>query len=153
MTSEPIANLAPKISDDEILIRGLSSDVCKNGKLHWRAFRPSVGNPLVSVMRGLMGANFCKNKSKEIAANKYVGMAALSVFQVLETGAAVHDAQDEYPGHAHIDHIDPPVQPHNPIDPVENAELNNRCRKLAELSRIYIDSAPLEPEWPGPEIV
>lgn len=100
-----------------------------------------------------MGASFCKNKSKEIAKEKYVGMAALTVSEVLSTGAAVHDAQDEYPGHAHIDHIDPPVQPNNPHDPVENAALNKRCRELAAMSRIYVDAAPQELEWIGPNIV
>lgn len=153
MTTDTIANLRKEIDPNEVLIRSLSSDVVKKGRPHWRVFRPPVGEPMTSVMRALMGGDFCKNKSKEIARDRYIGMAAITVSQVLDTDAKVHDAQNEYPGHAHIDHIDPPVLANDPSEPDQNIKLNNRCKTLAGLARVYLDPAPEVAGWQGPELI
>ncbi|MFT8233504.1 hypothetical protein ACLNBI_18370 [Pseudomonas guariconensis] len=147
------AKLPAEICSKEILIRALSSDVVKKGKVHWRAFRPPVGNPLTSVMRAMIGLDFCKDKSKSIFTDRYVGMAAVTVSEVLDTEAKVDDAQDEYPGHAHINHIDPPVLANDPNDPTANLKLNNRCKTLADKARVYIDSSPEQEGWKGQNIV
>jgi hypothetical protein len=139
------------IPNDEILVRGVKKDwLNKRGELQYGAFRPSAGKTLVSVIRGIMGNDFCKDKSKEIHGEKYIGLSVLSAGEVRSFDINVDDAPDDFEGHAHIDHINPPLPNHEALAPEVNAVLNERCKAMAKAARFHVDPAPEAGGWKGP---
>ena len=95
------------ISDSEDIVRGIKTPhhVKKNGELRPAAFRPPKGNNCVSVIRLLMGEEFCRNKTKEICDSGYIGRAILNVGAIRKKSNEVNvvDAREgEFLGHAHI---------------------------------------------------
>src|SRR5262245_12619151 len=56
------------IDDAETIVRAIMAPShYKKGKVATAAFRPPIGKSAISVMRQLMGDNFCKNKGADIA--------------------------------------------------------------------------------------
>lgn len=142
------------IADEEEIVRSVNRHWVKKGKLQYSAFRPSTGKTLISVIAASEGADYCKNKSVEIHKQDYLGLAVLQAGEVRALGALVVDAPDDFRGHAHIDHVNPPVPPSpDPLDPAPNREINDRCKALARQARYFEDSDSTSQLWPGPTLV
>lgn len=132
------------IPDDEVVLRSVRKGWLKRGELTYSAYRPSANNTLVSVLRGSMGIEWCRDKAVDITGSEYVGLAVLRAQKVRELGALVVDAPDGpgcFPGHAHIDHVDPPLPQGDPLAPEVNKVLNDRCKALAKASTYHPDEA------------
>lgn len=132
------------IHDEEKIVRSVRKTWVKKGAVTYSAYRPSPNKTLISVLRGSMGGEWCREKSVEIASAEYAGVAVLQALQVRELGALVLDAPDGpgcFPGHAHIDHVDPPLPQGDPLAPQINKLLNDRCKALAKASVYYPDTA------------
>lgn len=140
------------ITDEELIVRGVRKGWVKKGELLYGAFRPPPEVTVVSVLSGLMGDDFCKAKSKHICKADYVGMAAIRAGEIRALEADVVDAPEDFEGHLHIDHIDPPVPSSNPLSPELNKALNARCKALAKTARLCIDSDPDVEKWTGPAL-
>src|SRR6266540_3272255 len=74
----------------------------KKGTLTWRLFRPKPDDQL-SVIRAILGADFCKAKGREIAKiaggdRTYRGLAVLTADQIRSVGAEVTDSREIYYG-------------------------------------------------------
>lgn len=141
------------VKDDELIIRSLRKGWVKKGKLQYGAFRPPAEVTMVSVLSGLMGDDFCKSKSKDICQEDYVGMASLLASEIRALEADVVDAPEDFEGHLHIDHIDPAIPSGNPLAPVLNKALNDRCKALATRARLNLDLDPDHPKWTGPALI
>ncbi len=139
------------VNDTESLVRTIKTPYHfkKNGEVKWQAFKPQVNNSAISVIRQLMGDDFCKNKSLEIAKNAYIGLAVLLSIKVRQCGSKVYDDRREFLGHAHIDHeICLPQE--DRADLSENsAALQQRCIKLLEDCIFHEDPKPKESGWFG----
>src|SRR5437899_8335550 len=101
MSSEPAegAELPIAIEDGETIVRAIVSPAhYRNGKLATAAFRPPPGKSALSVMRQLMGDDFCKAKGVEIGngspGQKYVGLLAIKAASIREAGSSVTDSRD-----------------------------------------------------------
>lgn len=141
------------IQDEEIVVRSIKRDWLKNGRLQYSAFRPSTGKTLVSLISAIEGADYCKDKSVQIHLDKYSGLAVLQAGEIRALGALVVDAPEDFQGHIHLDHIDPPVpSTQNPLEPGANKVLNDRCRALAKLARYHQDAEPAGAGWIGPDL-
>lgn len=146
--------MPPEVAEDEKLVRAIKVpyhyDVRK-GRLKPAAFRPPRGTSLVSVIRLLMGADFCKNKSVEIAGSEYLGLGVLVAAEARAAGAAVDDAVEDFIGHAHID-VGIVLLPDEPLSPQINERLQSRLLALCRCTRFELDPAPQSPGWSGPEL-
>lgn len=132
------------IPGDEFVLRSVRKGWLKRGELTYSAYRPSANKTLISVLRGSMGVEWCREKAVEITGAEYAGLAVLQAAKVRELGALVLDAPDGpgcFPGHAHIDHIDPPMPLGDPLAPEINRVLNDRCKALAKASVYHPDDA------------
>ncbi|QPI09744.1 hypothetical protein IM687_00570 [Stutzerimonas stutzeri] len=132
------------IPDNEAVVRSIRTGWLKKGEVTYSAFRPSANKTLISVLRGSWGNAWCLEKSAEIAGADYAGFAVLLAKQIRDLSAKVEDAPEGpgcFPGHAHIDHVDPPLPPNNPLGPEANRALNDRCRAMAKAARYYPDPA------------
>jgi hypothetical protein len=141
------------IKDDEVIVRGIRKGWVKKGKLQYGAFRPPAEVTLVSVLSGNFGADFCKAKSKEICKADYIGMASIRAGEIRALEADVLDAPEDFEGHLHIDHIDPPAPSSNPLAPELNKALNDRCKALAAKARLNLDPDPDRVTWSGAGLV
>lgn len=137
------------ITDDELIVRSVRKTWLKRGELQYSAFRPSAGKTLISVIRGNMGDDFCKAKSVEILAAEYAGLATIIAGDIRALEALVVDHPEDFAGHAHIDHIDPPLPPNDPLSPAVNKVLNDRCKALAKKAVFHPDEKPEELRWTG----
>ena len=137
------------IKDDELIVRSVRKGWVKKGQLLYSAFRPPAEVTVVSVLSGLMGEDFCKAKSKEICKADYAGMASIRAFEIRALEADVVDAPEDFEGHLHIDHIDPPAPSSNPLAPELNKALNDRCKALAKKARLCLDPDPANEQWTG----
>jgi len=93
--------LPPEVAEDEKLVRAIKVPYhydARKGRLKPAAFRPPRGTSLVSVIRLLMGADFCKNKSVEIAGPEYLGLGVMVSAEARAAGAAVDDAAEDFVG-------------------------------------------------------
>ena len=152
--SPPIMReLPPDIDDAERIVRAVKTPYhVKKGKLKPAAFRPQPGQSIISVMRQLMGDDFCKDKAVEIAKASYVGLAVLAAYAIRAAGSEVHDAPNDFIGHAHIDHgFSSPLE-NEPPSPQETERMNTRYRSLADASTLHIDHSPTAPGWTGPPL-
>ncbi|MEE4698588.1 hypothetical protein V2K91_25425 [Pseudomonas alliivorans] len=141
------------ITDDELIVRSVRKNWLKRGELQYPAFRPSAGKTLISVIRGKMGVDFCKTKSVEILAAEYVGLATILAGDIRALEALVEDYPQDFVGHAHIDHIDPPLPPNDPLSPAVNKVLNDRCKALARKAKFHADDEPEILHWTGSAIL
>jgi hypothetical protein len=137
------------IMDDELIVRSIRKGWIKKGELLYSAFRPPAEVTVVSVLSGLMGDDFCKAKSREICKADYVGMASIKALDIRVLEADVVDAPEDFEGHLHIDHIDPPAPSSNPLAPELNKALNDRCKALAKKARLCLDPDPINEKWTG----
>jgi len=99
-------DLPIEISNSEDIVRGIKTPhhVKKTGGLRAAAFRPPKGENRVSVIRLLMGENFCRDKAKEICGSDYIGRATLNVGAIRQKNREVDvvDYRADFLGHAHM---------------------------------------------------
>ena len=157
----PDADQLPKeIADDETIVRGILTPWhYKRGKLKKQAFKPPAGSSELSVIRLLMGPDFCKNKATEIAAantnNKYSGLLAIRADAIRNTGSTVKDSRDppNFLGHADIDHgFKVPGKDEPPATPEDLQRLDDRLDELLKHANYHDDPEPLVPGWKGSAI-
>src|SRR6266851_7600108 len=103
-----------------------------------RAFLPQPGTDRISVIRlTYMGVDFCKAKAKKIAAEgdgkEYRGLAVIVADQIRSIGAEVHDASDDYCGHAEIS-FGIKVEPHEPPDSEDSKRLTEMTQSMFKLA-------------------
>jgi len=121
----------------------------KKGTLTWRLFRPKPDDQL-SVIRAVLGADFCKAKGRDIAARagkdkKYKGLAILTAEEIRSVGAEVTDSREIYCGHAHISY-GVIIEPDEPLPP----EAAQKVKALFSLAKYYPDPNPDDDGWKGP---
>ena len=153
----PAANfeLPNEIDDAERIVRAIKFPyhVNKSGnKLRPSAFRPEHGKSVVSVIRQLMGNDFCKNKAVELFDDAYIGLAVIRAGEIRKTGSQVYNAPEDYVGHAHIDHEFPTPPPHEPQESADNERMTLRCKALVDACLFHRDQRPSVPGWAGPPL-
>lgn len=129
-----------QLPDAEPIVRSVRKGWIKKGRLEYGAYRPSANRTLISVLQGSYGADWCQAMSINLLGPDYAGFAVHSAAEIRSLGAQVLDAPEDFVGHAHIDHIDPPLPPNNPLGPEANRALNARCKELARIARYHADS-------------
>jgi hypothetical protein len=140
------------INDFEKIIRSIKTPYYWNPKkkvLKPAAFRPKAGLSVVSVIRHIMGDDFCKNKSVEIAKDSYIGLAVITARQIRILGSEVVDYREDFLGHAHVDHGFPALPPDEPQGSIENEKMQLRCKALADASTFFLDPDPKQFGWTG----
>lgn len=149
---QQVTTLSSTVDDSETIVRALKTpyhfDVTKK-KLKPAAFRPPIGESVISVMRQLIGDDACKDHAVRIGKEKYVGLAALSAQSIRQLGSKVLDAPEEYSGHAHIDHEFPAPNANEPASAVENERAVARYKSLADVSKCHVDLKPEVKGWSG----
>lgn len=148
----PVA-LPPEVDDEEYVVRAIKTPYhynVKKGCLRPAAFRPRVGNRVISVIRGMMGPDFCKNKG--MAADGYQGLGVLQSGAVRASGSEVLDAPRDFVGHAHIDHGFPCPPQDEPAKASENEQMIERCKALVGICRFFLDPVPGSQDWKGPSL-
>jgi len=150
--ADPAADLPIEIHDAETIVRAVKTPHHVNPaetRIRPSAFRPAPGHTVLSVMRQLMGDDFCKDKGVEICGNEYIGLAAIAAAEVRRPGSLVVDYRDDFLGHAHIDHQLPAIQRNEPPPPDLLQQLDDRCKKLAAAAVFHKDPSPTVPSWAG----
>lgn len=150
-------SLPVEIADDETIVRAILTPwYYKKGRLKRQAFKPPAGSSSLSVMRLLMGADFCKDKAVEIGAanrnNEYCGLMTVRADAIRSTGSMVTDSRDppNFLGHADIDHgFALPGKDEPPATPEKLQRMDDRCDALLEHANFHSDPAPEEPGWAG----
>jgi hypothetical protein len=145
------------IDDAETIVRAVVSPAhYKKGKVKTAAFRPQYGKSSISVMRQLMGDDFCKDKAVEIGKaspnQTYVGLLTIKAAAIREAGSSVTDSREEWPGHADLDHGFPSVREQEPGEPepaAEFARMTERCQALRDASLFHEDENPDVTGWAG----
>lgn len=128
------------LPDDEPVVRSIRKTwLNKKGVLTYSAYRPSPNKTLISVLRGSFGADWCQAKSMLLTSADYAGIAVHRAQQIRDLGILVVDAPEDFEGHAHIDHIDPPLPANDPLSPEVNKLLNDRCKELARIADYHPD--------------
>ena len=149
------------IDDAETIVHAIvaPAHINKKGKVAAAAFRPPYGKSAISVMRQLMGDDFCKNKAVEIGKaspnQTYVGLLTIKAAAIREAGSNVTDSRDEWLGHADLDHgfqSSPEQKPGEPGPAVEFARMTERCQALKKASRFHKDENPDVAGWSGPPL-
>lgn len=147
--------LPSDVAGDEKIVRTVKVPAhydLKKRRLKPAAFRPAPGSSAVSVIRLLMGSDFCKNKSREIARDSYLGMGVLVAADARATGVEVLDWPADFHGHAHIDHGDLVPPPNDPLPPDLNEAFLERLRSLVAVTAFHGDPSPDTPGWDGPPL-
>ncbi len=145
-----------EIDDAETIVRAVVSPAhYRKGKLATAVFRPRVGESSISVMRQLMGDDFCKAKGVEIGrrsnSQTYVGLLTIKVDAIRATGSTVTDSRREWLGHADLDHgfsvpaDDPPTSQ-------VFIQMTERCNELKNASVFHPDPAADQEGWSGPPL-
>jgi hypothetical protein len=146
------------IDDVETIVRAIvaPSHYSKKGKVATAAFRPPVGKSAISVMRQLMGDNFCKDKAVEIAkespSQTYVGLLTIKAGVIRQVGSDVRDSREEWPGHADLDHGFLSAPPNEPASAAEFERMTVRCQTLRDASLFHKDGTPEVGGWAGPPL-
>lgn len=120
------------IENSENIVRAVKTPyhIDKKGKLRGKAFHPPKGASVVSVIREIMGLEFCTQKGQEICGDSFIGLAFVQVGALRSLGDVdVTDERGDFLGHAHINY--------HLIADADNpdVELIPLCRKIAELAR------------------
>ncbi len=150
--------LPVEISNDEIIVRALLTPRhVKNGAARRQALKPRAIETAVSVIRQLMGTDFCKKKAQELAANigpgmnppnTYWGLLTLKAAEIRQAGAEVTDSREEYLGHADLDHCLPAVTQDDPVaTAAQQKALHDRIDALLAVSKTQQDPSPLTEGW------
>jgi len=99
-----------------------------------------------------MGVDFCKAEGKKIAAEgadkEYKGLAVIIADQIRSVGADVHDAREDYCGHAEISY-GIKVEPHEPPDSENSKRLTEMTQSMFKLAVYHQDPDPTGPTWTG----
>lgn len=144
-----------EVSDDERLVRAIGTPQhydAKKGKLKPAAFRPKEDVCAISVIRQIMGDNFCKDKGVEIVGMSYLGLAVISSERVREIGSSVYDHRVDFCGHAHIDHGVPAPPKNDPLSSEVNATMYLRWKALSDACIFHVDEKPSALGWSGPPL-
>jgi hypothetical protein len=153
--ADPAAALPVEIHEAETIVRAVKTPHHVNPavtRIRPSAFRPAAGHTVLSVMRQLMGDDFCKDKGVEICGNEYIGLAAITAAEIRRPGSLVVDYRHDFLGHAHIDHQLPAIQRDEPPPADVLQKLDDRCKKLAAAAVFHKDQAPTAPGWSGPAL-
>lgn len=157
-----MATLPVEVGDTETVVRAIKSPFhFKNSKsktsLSKVAFQPRRGKREVSVIRQLMGDDFCKDQAVAIAASDpnstYEGLAPALVRAIRAANADVVDARDDFCGHAHL--ISPEERPRDdgdPPDPEVIESLDEFYKAMIALFVWYADPSPTALGWSGPQL-
>ena len=149
---QQVTILSSTVDDSETIVRALKTPYhfdTKKKKLKPAAFRPPIGESVISVMRQLIGDEECKNHAVTIGKENYVGLAALTAKSIRQCDSKVLDAPDEYYGHAHIDHEFPAPNANEPASAIENERAVARYKSLADVSKCHVDLKPEDSGWFG----
>ena len=146
--------LPVEVAPDEVIVRAIKTPYHydkKRKRLRPSAFRPQAERDDVSVMRKRhLGNDGCKDKAVEIAAEAYIGLAALRAEEIAAAKARVVDSRDgSFLGHAHIEQGMPAPPNGQTADP----DLIERWKQLADTARYYQDDEARTRGWHGPDIV
>ncbi len=146
-----MCNIPVEIASAEKIVRAIiypSHFDKKKGTVTYRAFRPKPDDQL-SVIRAMLGADFCKAKGREIAHgdHKYSGLAVLTAEQIRSVGAEVTDSREVYCGHAHISY-GVIIEANEPLSP----EADVKVKALFSLAKYYSDPYPDDEGWRGPAL-
>ncbi len=133
-----VYDLPVLVEDAENIVRAVKTPYhIKKGKLLGNAFRPPKGVRAVSVIRELMGLDFCELKGREICGDSFIGMAIVNVGGLRGLGDIdVTDERAEFLGHAHINYRQM-ADADNP-----SADLIPLFKKIAAMAQ-YIPNTPL----------
>lgn len=125
----------------------------KKGDIKTGVFRPRSPETSISVMRQLMGDDFCKNKACEIAAasptQTYVGLLVITAAEIRAAGSEVADSREEFLGHADLDHGLPSPPDNDPGSAEDFRKMTDRCQALKKKSLFFPDPAPTVAGWAG----
>lgn len=140
------------IEDTETIVRAIvaPSHFDKKGRVKAGAFRPKAGSS-ISVIRQLMGDNFCKAKGVDVgrtAPDGYKGLLVLTAASIRKTGSTVSDSRDEYLGHADLDHGFV-SEPNEPATRDAFERMTERCQALRDASTYHADPDPAGLGWRG----
>jgi hypothetical protein len=144
--------LPEDIHDTETIVRAVKTPHHVNKsqtRIRPAAFRPQVGQSVLSVMRQTMGDDFCKDKGVAICGHDYVGLATITAIEIRRRSSRVFDYRLDFLGHAHIDHELPPIQRGEPPPSDLLAIYDERCESLAKGAVFHKDPAPGVPSWAG----
>lgn len=154
---DPGSALAIGILDNETIVRVIKSPYHlhkkRKSEITKRAFQPSRnGSNIISVIRQVMGDDFCKNKGVEISSGAYFGMAAALVGHTRQVGAAVVDAREDFLGHAHIEHPYPHLKPVDgePVNARQLELLDDYYKRLLSVFTYHPDEEREMDGWHGP---
>lgn len=103
------------VEPDEKIVRAIGDQHLKNGRLKYQAFMPPSNNTNISVIRQLMGDDFCKDKAVSILKHRYRGLAVMITKDATALGLKVVDDRNDFYGHALIDYGSPPPPPNDPL--------------------------------------
>ncbi len=100
-----------------------------------------------------MGGDFCKVQAKKIAAEgdddkEYKGLAVIFAHQIRHVGAEVHDAPEDYCGHAEISY-GIKIEPHEPPDSEDSKRLTEMTQHMFKLAVYHQDPDPAGLTWTG----
>lgn len=150
--------LPSEIEGSETIVRVVKSPFHLNKTkraLTPRAFHPprqGSGREL-SVIRQLMGDDFCKNKGRDMLSGnppaRYIGLASGLVEVVRSFGAGVEDVPEDFEGHAHVVSMiaHPPAD--EPHPPATMLALDDYYRNMLEHFDYQADPSPEEDGWKG----
>jgi hypothetical protein len=153
--NEPDADQLPiQVDGSETIVRAVVSPAhYKKSAVQSAAFRPPVGKTDLSVIRQVMGDDFCKNKGVEIGAaspnQTYVGLLTIKASAVRAAGSEVNDSRAVFLGHADLDHglVSPPRD--EPPTSLNLQAMAERCDALLKASTFHRDPERDQPNWKG----
>jgi hypothetical protein len=141
------------IADEETIVRAVKTPAhYKKNKLATAVFRPRAGETSISVMRQIMGDDFCKAKAVDIGGNQYVGLLTIKASAIRTIGSTVGDSREEYLGHADLDHGFPSAPANDPAGAEDFARMTERCQELKNASNFHLDPAPAAKGWAGSKL-
>lgn len=149
--------LNQEIAESEIIVRAVKTPhhlAKSKTKLKRAAMHPPGGKNVISVMRQLMGDDFCKDKGAEIVQGPgaaYVGLAAGRADKIRGAGVELVDFPSDFPGHAHIEF--PFFRKPGEATESREAEIQNKIYDHLLSVMVYCpDPAPESPGWSGPSL-
>lgn len=145
-----------EIADEETIVRAVISPAhYSKKKLSNSVFRPPPGETSLSVMRQLMGDDFCKAKGVEIGKQApdpqaYVGLLSIRARDIRAAGSTVTDSREHWLGHADLDHgIAAPAKNSEPSSAADLERLVERCETLKAASVFQKDPDREGEGWKG----
>ena len=152
-----MANLPIEIHDAEAIVTMIKKyHLDRKNQLTYHAFIPPYGQPVISVIRQIVGDDVCKDTARELFGVDYRGLAVIVCKQLRTLHLAVYPIDGMYYGHAHDDFhfLRPPkeMQPGVPLQSVEKSRMINKCKDILALADYYYDPTPDLPGWSGPRL-